>query len=159
MLSSYGRNGSRGFRLVHTFAAHEKYILKCCVSPDGKLLATTSADCRVCLWVVPPLVPLAPSAPPPMLQTAKWDLQRVLSGHQRWVWDCAFSGCSSYLVTASSDHTGRLWDLRSGKLSAAYNGHQKPVTCIVLDDAQIPPPLPVDDPAPMLPAATVAAAS
>lgn len=59
---------------------------------------------------------------------------RTLIGHQRWVWDAAFSSCSRYLVTVSSDHTGRLWDLRSGSLVVAYSGHSKPVSCVVLDD-------------------------
>jgi target of rapamycin complex subunit LST8 len=63
-------------------------------------------------------------------------------GHQRWVWDCAFSADSAYLVTgehnflpglqyiyistpASSDHTARLWEMTSGETVRQYNGHHK----------------------------------
>jgi G protein beta subunit-like protein len=63
-------------------------------------------------------------------------------GHQRWVWDCAFSADSAYLVTgehksstyiatflcllpASSDHTARLWEMSSGETVRQYNGHHK----------------------------------
>jgi G protein beta subunit-like protein len=65
-------------------------------------------------------------------------------GHQRWVWDCAFSADSAYLVTgekdctqfvivfisspsASSDHTARLWEMSSGETVRQYNGHHKGV--------------------------------
>ena len=33
-------------------------------------------------------------------------------GHQRWVWDAVYSADSAYLITASSDQTARLWDVR-----------------------------------------------
>ena len=69
----------------------------------------------------------------------------MLQGHQRWVWDCAFSADSAYLVTgvylehpqfiydigfnfinsASSDHTARLWEMASGETVRQYNGHHK----------------------------------
>jgi target of rapamycin complex subunit LST8 len=69
--------------------------------------------------------------------------EKVLQGHQRWVWDCAFSADSAYLVTgkagprpsfkcnssdapqASSDHTARLWEMTSGETVRQYNGHHK----------------------------------
>ena len=41
-------------------------------------------------------------------------LEKTLAQHQRWVWDACFSADSAYLVTASSDHSARLWDLSSG---------------------------------------------
>lgn len=31
--------------------------------------------------------------------TYDFKLEKVLIGHQRWVWDCAFSADSAYLVT------------------------------------------------------------
>lgn len=72
-----------------------------------------------------------------VVNTSRWELYRQLQGHQRWVWDCAFSLCATYLVTASSDHTARLWHLTTGKLSVAYNGHQKSVTCIALEERTV----------------------
>ena len=35
------------------FRAHNKYILKCVISPNGQLLATSSADYTIALWQVP----------------------------------------------------------------------------------------------------------
>lgn len=71
-------------------------------------------------------------------------LEKALSGHQRferfnirWVWDAAFSADSAYLVTASSDHTAKLWDLASGEAIRNYAGHQKAVVCLALHDAVV----------------------
>jgi G protein beta subunit-like protein len=48
-------------------------VLKCLLSPDCRLLATTSSDKTVKLW-----------------NLDGFKLERVLEGHQRWVWDCVF---------------------------------------------------------------------
>ena len=39
----------------------------------------------------------------------------VLNGHQKWIWDIQFSADSAYLLTASSDHSCRLWECLSSK--------------------------------------------
>ncbi|KAJ3385884.1 TOR complex subunit lst8, partial [Lobulomyces angularis] len=54
-------------------------------------------------------------------------LDKTLTGHQRWVWDCCFSADSAYLVSASSDHTAKLWDISAGEAIRNYVGHQKAV--------------------------------
>jgi WD40 repeat protein len=64
-------------------------------------LATTSSDKTVKLW-----------------NLDGFTLDRTLTGHTRWVWDCVFSVDAAYLVTASSDATARLWDLSTGACSA-----------------------------------------
>lgn len=37
------------------------------------------------------------------------------TGHRRWVWDADFSADSSFLVTSSSDHSAKLWNVRRKK--------------------------------------------
>lgn len=51
----------------------------------SRYLATCSADTTVKLWSLSP--------------NYEFKLDKVLQGHQRWVWDCAFSADSAYLVT------------------------------------------------------------
>jgi G protein beta subunit-like protein len=61
-------------------------------------------------------------------------LENELDGHQRWVWDCAFSADSAYLVTACSDHYARLWELSSKTIIRQYNGHHRGAVCVALND-------------------------
>ena len=61
-------------------------------------------------------------------------LEANLGAHQRWVWDCAFSADSAYLVTASSDHYARLWELGTASIIRQYNGHHRGAVCVALND-------------------------
>ena len=98
--------------------AHDTYILKCTLSPDGKWIATASADKKVKIWSM-----------------TTFKLRCELIGHQRWVWDCAFSYDSNHLVTASSDHAARLWDLREQECVQVFSGHHKALVCLAFRDA------------------------
>eukprot|EP00761_Pharyngomonas_kirbyi_P012465 gb/GECH01012492.1/.p1 GENE.gb/GECH01012492.1/~~gb/GECH01012492.1/.p1 ORF type:complete len:360 (+),score=78.23 gb/GECH01012492.1/:1-1080(+) len=131
------------------FQAHNKYILKCAVSPDGKQLATASADTTLKLWSLKERVPTQDPISPMSFSSVSspresedrqtkceaFKYMKTLSGHNRWVWDCAYSSASAYLATASSDHTACLWDLSRGEKIRQYTGHQKPVVCIALNDS------------------------
>src|SRR5579864_6095674 len=68
---------------AHKFSAHNKYLIRCLLSSDVKHLATCSADTTVKIWST----------------EGEFPLETKLEGHQRWVWDCAFSADSAYLVT------------------------------------------------------------
>ena len=61
-------------------------------------------------------------------------LEANLGLHQRWVWDCAFSADSAYLVTACSDHYARLWELSTQNIIRQYNGHHRGAVCVALND-------------------------
>ncbi|KAG8970605.1 TOR complex subunit lst8 [Tulasnella sp. 425] len=111
------------FQPVSKFQAHNRYLTRCLLSPDVKLLATCSADKTIKIWSI----------------ASNYDvkLEKSLVGHQRWVWDCAFSADSAYLVTASSDHVARLWELSSGETVRQYNGHRKAAVCVALNDVNL----------------------
>lgn len=107
------------FEPLHKLVAHpDAYILKCLLSPDGRLLATCASDTTVKLWSLD-----------------NFTLERTLTGHTRWVWDAVFSVDAAYLVTASSDTTARLWDCASGEAIRVYSGHHKAATCCALNDS------------------------
>lgn len=107
---------------MQEFQAHDDYLLKCLISPDMKLIATTSADKSIKLW--------------DFAEPGK--LVKVLTKHQRWVWDCVFSADSQYLISASSDQSAKLWDIEKGEVVRNYVGHTLAVTCVVLNDFQSP---------------------
>eukprot|EP01104_Vermistella_antarctica_P013017 TRINITY_DN3870_c0_g1_i1.p1 TRINITY_DN3870_c0_g1~~TRINITY_DN3870_c0_g1_i1.p1 ORF type:complete len:307 (+),score=48.34 TRINITY_DN3870_c0_g1_i1:210-1130(+) len=108
------------FEPIQKISAHKTYILTCRISPDSKLLATTSADHTVKIWS--------------LNSKRQFTQSKTLTGHTRWVWDCVFSHDSQYLVTASSDQVARLWDLKQGDSIRHYSGHLKAVSCIALKD-------------------------
>jgi target of rapamycin complex subunit LST8 len=65
-------------------------------------------------------------------------LETTLANHQRWVWDCAFSADSAYLVTVCSDHYARLWELSTSSIIRQYNGHHRGAVCVALNDYSEP---------------------
>ncbi|KAL4888457.1 quinon protein alcohol dehydrogenase-like superfamily [Aspergillus ambiguus] len=82
--------------------------------------------------------PVQPDGPPIDSSTATLFLETTLANHQRWVWDCAFSADSAYLVTVSSDHYARLWELASGQVIRQYSGHHRGSVCVALNDYSEP---------------------
>lgn len=106
------------------FKAHNQYITRVLLSPDVKKLATCSADHTAKIWEVD-FAALIPSPNQPQTEARPFNLESTLTGHQRWVWDCAFSADSAYLVTACSDHYARLWELHSQSVIRQYNGHHR----------------------------------
>lgn len=131
------------------FSAHKEYITRILLSPDVKKLATCSADHTARIWSVPLIDPDSPETPMMMTNGSgaqqtlltngdggpkPFPLEATLTGHQRWVWDCAFSADSAYLVTACSDHYARLWELGSQTVIRQYNGHHRGAVCVALND-------------------------
>lgn len=82
--------------------------------------------------------PVQPDGPPMDPTTGTLYLETTLANHQRWVWDCAFSADSAYLVTVSSDHYARLWELASGQIIRQYSGHHRGAVCVALNDYSEP---------------------
>ncbi|EME84865.1 G protein beta subunit [Pseudocercospora fijiensis CIRAD86] len=130
---------------VTRFKAHGTYITRVLLSPDVRKLATCSADHTARIWTVD----LDNVTPPDQHKededgasarqssdenSGAFPLENELDGHQRWVWDCAFSADSAYLVTACSDHYARLWELQSKTIIRQYNGHHRGAVCVALND-------------------------
>jgi len=118
------------------FKAHDNYINRVLLSPDVKHLATCSADHTAKIWEVKDIEPpvAAAGGNAPVMDSRPFKLESTLTGHQRWVWDCAFSADSAYLVTACSDHYARLWELHSEAIIRQYNGHHRGLVCVALND-------------------------
>ncbi|MCJ1470312.1 TOR complex subunit lst8 [Pseudocyphellaria aurata] len=122
---------------VTSFQAHTAYVTRVLLSPDVRHLATCSADHNARIWSVDPTAPhniKGNENLPAERQAGAFPLETSLESHQRWVWDCAFSADSAYLVTACSDHYARLWELNTQAVIRQYNGHHRGAVCVALND-------------------------
>lgn len=84
-------------------------------SPDGKVLATVSADMLVRLWQLDDGI-----TTPPL----------ELKGHTDSVDAVVFSPDGKTLATAGSDRTIRLWDMANHQEKAVLTGHTKEITSL-----------------------------
>lgn len=77
---------------------HTAWIYSVAFSPDGELLASSSADCTVCLW-----------------QVATGTLRAVLRGHREAVYKVAFTPEGTMVASSSFDRSLKFWDSQTGE--------------------------------------------
>jgi WD40 repeat protein len=92
---------------------HEKDIHGLTFSPDGRRIATHSADQTLRVWDGQTGTQLA-----------------VLRGHTASVWCISYSPDGLRIASGSYDGTIRVWDAGSGAELAVYRGHADPITCV-----------------------------
>jgi target of rapamycin complex subunit LST8 len=109
-------NGNGGFAMNGSASPFNAQMSGLQISNGGDLLQQQQQQAQVARLMYP------------------YPLEATLTGHQRWVWDCAFSADSAYLVTACSDHYARLWELHSQQIIRQYNGHHRGAVCVALND-------------------------
>ncbi|MFD4531689.1 cytochrome D1 domain-containing protein [Kitasatospora sp. NPDC058397] len=100
LLSAYAAYSS------NQFTGHTGAVTAVAYAPDGRTLATGSADHTVKLW-----------------DTTTHRLLATLTGHTGIVNTVAFSPDGRTLASAGTDRTVRLWDVASGRTTGILTGH------------------------------------
>ncbi|OUL34278.1 hypothetical protein BV372_14260 [Nostoc sp. T09] len=94
----------------NTLKGHANSVYGVSFSPDGKILATASADNTLKLW-----------------DTSTGKEIKTLIGHTNSVNDISFSPNGKMLASASDDNTLKLWDTSTGKEIKTLIGHTNSV--------------------------------
>ncbi|MBW4595934.1 MAG: hypothetical protein KME46_24285 [Brasilonema angustatum HA4187-MV1] len=89
---------------------HSNWVYSVAFSPDGKTIASASADSTIKLWNA---------------ATAKEII--TLKGHSRYVSSVAFSPDGKTIASASADKTVKLWYAATGKEITTLKGHSNSV--------------------------------
>jgi WD40 repeat protein len=120
-----GTEDLRGFEWYHvnylcrdddplrTLRGHEEAVKAVAVSPDGKIVASGSADNTVKLW---------------NLQTG--EVIATLTGHSKAVNSVSFSRNGNILASGSNDNTIKLWNISTHQVIGALTNHTAAVNAV-----------------------------
>ncbi len=94
------------FRELRSFGAQQGHLLSLAISDDSRFLASSGIDPKIVVW-----------------NARNGTQERVIQGHENFVYSLEFTSDGDRLLSASLDKTARIWDLRRGKELLRLEGH------------------------------------
>jgi len=110
-LSAQWKDERGGWLVRSTPSGHLAAVWSCAISPDGRILASASADHTIKTW-----------------NLATGEELRTFVGHTAAVQGCTFSPDGVLIASAGADGTLRIWETVSGVLRAAMDPQAGPLT-------------------------------
>jgi WD40 repeat protein len=98
-------------KIMEVKNGHSDTVYGLCFSPDGKMVATGSADKFVKVWEVP-----------------SGKFVKSFEGHTHHVLDVGWMADGKLLASAGGDNTVKVWDFDKGEQARTINAHTKQVT-------------------------------
>ena len=99
-----------GIREKNTLEGHQDRVSSLSYSPDGKTIASGSADKTIKLW-----------------DAATGKVLRTLESHREWVLSLSYSPDGRTIASDGGDKTIKLWDVATGKVLRTLEGHKREV--------------------------------
>jgi WD40 repeat protein len=100
-------------KLLNTYRKHSAAVLNIAWSPDGKKIASASADKTVQIWNATSKTPIL-----------------VYRNHTKPVSALAWSPDGSRIVSGSWDTTVQVWNVQSGRKFSTYRGYSREVSTV-----------------------------
>ena len=98
---------------IYKYTGHSSYVYTLAWSPDGKRVASGSADHTAQVW-----------------DARNGNNEKVYALHQDWVYGIAWSRDGNYIASGSFDRTAQVWDATTIKLLIPYRKHTDHVLCV-----------------------------
>ena len=114
----------QNWQCLQTLTGHTEAVLSLALSPDGRILASGSADKTIHLWQVLVALPGGGRVSPEPIH--------ILKGHTAPVSALAMSADGKILVSGSEDKTIKLWQIGTGFLFRTLTEHSGSVFALAI---------------------------
>ncbi|CEP14952.1 hypothetical protein [Parasitella parasitica] len=102
-------------------------------SPKGDLIASAGDDACIIIWRLSPVKETTFGGDNSDYEKESWSVVNMFYGHNKEIYDLAWSPCGNYFITASIDNTARVWSLAEKACIHVFTDHTHYVQGVAWD--------------------------